>query len=234
MTRDKNSDAKKIAEFADLVATRIDSVVARLAAVVDEMPSGEGEFGYFVDATNRLLAQHADGGALAGAGYAVAYRDSLRAPAMVWWVSRGGVVLERSHSTDPESESFYDYSALRWFRTPVGTGAPTLSGPFIDTWGADDYTVTVSLPVPGESEPRGVVAADVDVRRLIESLTAAITSISSPLALVNESDRVVVSTLPSLSTGLPIVPRSARGDIESVVHHRVSVSDYGWSVVSLG
>ena len=81
--------------------------------------------------------------------------------------------------------------------------------------------------------PTGVLAADVDVRRFIESLTAELLSIAIPLALVNESDRVVVSTVPSLSTGLPIVPRSARGNIASVVQKRFSVSDYGWSVVLL-
>lgn len=233
MTRRTKADVKKIGAFVDQVATRIDAVVARLSAVVSEIPSGGAEFNYFVDSTRRILEQRDDGDPLAGAGYAADYVDSVRPPAMVWWVSRGGAVVERAHSADPESESFYDYSALRWFRNAVDSRAPTLSGPFIDTWGADDYTVTVSLPVPGKVMPTGVLAADVDVRRFIESLTAELLSIAIPLALVNESDRVVVSTVPSLSTGLPIVPRSARGNIASVVQKRFSVSDYGWSVVLL-
>jgi hypothetical protein len=134
---------------------------------------------------------------------------------------------------DPESESYYDYASLRWFRTAKETGAPTLSGPFIDTWGSDDYTVTVSVPVPGDSGVLGVLAADVEVRRFIESLTADLREISTPLTLVNESDRVVVSTVPSLSTGLPIRPRSARNDADPPSMRRFPVADYGWSVVSL-
>lgn len=237
MTRYTKAEEKKIGAFAEKVAARIDAVVARLVSVVDrmdsEMASESDGFDYFVDATKRLLEQRSDGDALAGAGYAADYLGSGRAPAMVWWVWRAGGVTERAHSADPESESFYDYTALRWFRSPMDTGAPALSGPFIDTWGSDDYTVTVSLPVSGEQAPRGVLAADVDVSRLIESLAADLASISGSLALVNESDRVLVSTVPSLSTGLPIVPRAARADIESVVRKRFTVPGYGWSVVLL-
>ncbi|MGB3486160.1 MAG: hypothetical protein WBB07_28565 [Mycobacterium sp.] len=232
MTR-QGSDEQKIMAFTAQVAARIDAVVGKLTAIVSEMPMSEDEFGYFVDATKELLVQRDDGDALAGAGYAVDCTDSARPPAMVWWVERGGVVAERSHSSDPDSESFYDYAALRWFRNPRDSGDPTLSGPFIDTWGSDDYTVTVSVPVPGLSALRGVVAADVDVRRFIDSLAADLVRMPFPLALVNESDRVVVSTVPSLSTGLPITPRSARAKSETVVQQRFNVSNYGWSVVVL-
>ncbi|BBY28504.1 cache domain-containing protein [Mycolicibacterium sediminis] len=216
------------------VARRIDAVVEVLTDVAAGVPPAASDFDYFAAVTRELLMREATRSSLAGAGYAVEYADPVRAPAMVWWVRRGGSIAERTHSVDPESESFYDYAALRWFTAAKDTGAPTLSGPFIDTWGADDYTVTVSLPVSNDSTLLGVIAVDVDVRRFIESLTAEMAEISAPLALVNESDRVVVSTEPSLSTGLPIRPRAARDEPDLPSTRRYPVSGYGWSVVRFG
>jgi len=217
--------------FADQVAARIDAVVERLSTVVDEIPSSGDEFGYFGDSTRQLLVDGGEDDVLAGAGYAVSYADRGCPPAMVWWAHRGDSVIERTHSVDPNSESFYDYASLRWFRTAKDVGQVTLSGPFIDAWGADDYTVTLSLPVTGPTGALGVVAADVDVRRFIASLIADLRGLSTPLALVNESDRVVVSTFPKLSTGLPVRPRAARRAAEADTLQRFPVSDYGWSVI---
>jgi hypothetical protein len=233
MSRRSDAAEQGIIRFAAQVAERIDAVVEKLDTVAAEALSAAGDFDCFVKSTRELLAASGKVDALAGAGYAVAYEGSGDPPAMVWWVHRGESVAERTHSVDSESETFYDYASLRWFRTAVVSGGPTLSGPFIDTWGSDDYTVTVSLPVPGPSGPRGVVAVDVDVRRLIESLTADLQRMTTPVALVNESDRVVVSTLPSLSTGLPIRSRAARNDPDYAALQRFPVSDYGWSVVPL-
>lgn len=233
MSRRTTVAERKIAQFAAQVASRIDDVVEQLNTVATGASSATSDFEFCVESTRNLLSDNGCAGALAGAGYAVSYLDSGRPPAMVWWVRRGDAVSERSHSVDPDSESFYDYASLRWFREAKDSGLPTLSGPFIDAWGSDDYTVTVSLPVPGDSGAQGVVAADMDVRRFVESLTADLNQISVPLALVNESDRVVVSTVPVLSTGLPIRPRGTRTDIDLAVRQRFPVSTYGWSVVSL-
>jgi methyl-accepting chemotaxis protein-like sensor len=223
----------EIARFASEVAIRIDSIVQKLNVLAVDASSSGSEYDYFVDVTRQMLVDGGSGDVLAGAGYALSHGNFRRPPAMVWWVHRGDSVVERTHSVDPDSESFYDYASLRWFRTAASSGLPTLSGPFIDAWGSNDYTVTVSVPVSGSAGLQGVVAADVDVRRFVESLTADLRRMPVPLALVNESDRVVVSTVPALSTGLPIRPRSVRGTAESPVLQRFPVSDYGWSVVTL-
>lgn len=230
--RGQNVEAD-IERFAQEVAVRIDSIVAKLDVIAEQGAALGSEFDHFVDVTRRLLVDGDSEDVLAGAGYALSHDDFGRPPAMVWWVHRGDSVVERPHSVDPDSESFYDYAALRWFRTATISGRPTLSGPFIDAWGSNDYTVTVSVPVLESTRPGGVVAADVDVRRFVDSLTADLSRIRVPLALVNESDRVVVSTVPALSTGLPIRPRSMRGAAEDPVLQRFPVAEYGWSVVSL-
>lgn len=232
MNRRAATPGRTIARFANQVAARIDAVVQRLEDVASDAPSDGGAVEHFRSATRRLLATGDDDDVLAGSGFAACYDGRERLPAMVWWARRGDALVERSHSVDPDSESFYDYAALRWFRVPVGSGEPTLTGPFIDTWGADDYTVTVSLPVTGVDGPVGVVAADVDVRRFIASLITDLRGVSAPVALVNEFDRVVVSTAPTLSTGLPLRPRGATVDeSEDSQRQRVPVPGFAWSVV---
>ncbi len=227
---------KEIARFAAIVASHIDEVVGVLSDVADKSltdgASTSADVDYFREATRHVLVQRGSGDVLAGAGYAVAYPDNDCAPAMVWWVHRGGQVAERSHSVDPESESFYDYASLRWFRLAVESRSSTLSGPFIDTWGSDDYTVTVSVPVLRSHGALGVLAADVDVRRFIDTLTSDLQGIASPVALLNESDRVVVSTVPLLSTGLPVRVRGQRHSAADQVRLRLPVPGYSWSVVA--
>lgn len=233
MSRRAATAEQRIVRFAGQVASRIDAVVERLNTVAEAAPVTDPEFGHFRDATRQLLVDGGNDDVLAGSGYAVSYTDRGCPPAMVWWAHRGDSVIERGHSVDPDSESFYDYASLRWFRVAKDVEGPTLSGPFIDTWGSDDYTVTVSLPVSGPTGSLGVVAADVDVRRFIASLIADLRGLSTPLALINESDRVVVSTFPSLSTGLPLYPRGTRDDAECDTLQRFPVSNYGWSVIPL-
>ncbi|CAN5670928.1 hypothetical protein BH11ACT6_BH11ACT6_26310 [soil metagenome] len=227
---------KQLRRFAGKVAERIDDTVAALQLIAhDAKLSGDAEpkaISYFVDATYRLLEQRDEDDVLAGAGYAVDAQAQRCAPAMIWWVRRGGALVERSHSVDPDADSFYDYASLRWFKAAKLDRRPTLSGPFIDTWGSDDYTVSVSVPVEVGSESWGILAADVDVRRFIDTLAADLREMRAPVALVNEADRVVVSTIPSLSTGLPILARGLRHD-QSVERRRYDVSTYGWSVVVL-
>lgn len=227
---------KRLKRFAAKVAERIDDTVAALQSAAQEAQTSDGagatKLSNFVDATCRLLEQRSDDDVLAGAGYAVDAAAQSCAPAMIWWVRRGGSLVERSHSVDPEADSFYDYAAMRWFKAAKTDCRPTLSGPFIDTWGSDDYTVTVSVPVAVDGQSWGVLAADVDVRRFIDALATDLRAMRAPVALVNEADRVVVSTVPSLSTGLPIRPRGMRDD-HAVERRRHPVSTYGWSVVVL-
>lgn len=236
MMSPRPSSADVVEQFAGRVATRIDDI-ARALQSIDHRASGQnpetgGHLGYFIDATRELLLTTANSDALSGAGYAADYADRQHEPAMIWWARHGDSIVERSHSVDPQSESFYDYASLRWFKLARSSGQPTLSGPFIDTWGSNDYTVTVSVPVADENGFHGVLAADVDVRRFIDSLTVDLTDISDAVALVNETDRVIVSTIPTLSTGLPIRPRIQRHDASPELR-RLPVSHYGWSVVTL-
>ncbi|WP_242676780.1 cache domain-containing protein [Rhodococcus sp. ABRD24] len=167
-----------------------------------------------------------------GVGFAVDYTIDGRSPAMVWWRRKDGSVIARTHGSDPDTDSFYDYASLRWFAAAKQSKQTTVSGPFIDSWGTDDYTVTVSYPVLTDDDCAGVLAADVDLPQIVEAWTEAVGESEREMALVNENDRVVASTVPTLSTGLLIRPRNVSDSIFEV-EQRCAVSKFGWSIVVL-
>ena len=218
--------------FANTVAARLDDIVGALRRTSAAALSGPGdEFDSLRQATLELLREGSASSLIAGTGYASDPHPG-GAGQMTWWARRGTEIVERLHSQDPRSDTFYDYPALRWFRLPKATLQPTLSGPVIDTWGSDDYTVTVSVPVHSTDQFYGVLAADIDVRTFVRTLYAHIREIPTAAALVNEDDRVIVSNTPTLSTGLPIAPRATRLASDTAVC-RVPVAAYGWSAVAL-
>ncbi|MFF5988479.1 cache domain-containing protein [Prauserella flavalba] len=178
-----------------------------------------------------LLAQDR-GSALSGAGFAADY--GRVAPAhlwMAWWVRRDGVVREKRHTLNPESDAFYDYRHAAWFDIPRTAGARAVVGPYIDSWGTDDFTITASAPVVVDDEFIGVVAADLAVRQMEIAISRQLRAIDAPAVLVNSEDRVVASGVPELTTGLRLSPRAGGETRRSELARHDAA--YGWSVVLL-
>jgi len=63
-------------------------------------------------------------------------------------------------SLDPSSEYFLDYTRQSWFTVPRDTGRRHITGPYVDYLCTDEYTLTFTLPVRGETGSgfAGVVA----------------------------------------------------------------------------
>lgn len=148
---------------------------------------------------------------------------------MAWWVRRDEGIRQKGHNLNPASDAFYDYTTAPWFRLPRRTGERHIAGPYIDSWGTDDVTITASAAVRTAGRFVGVVAADLAVRRFEVSISAQLRSIGVPAVLVNDEDRVVASGVPELTTGLRLQPR-ARAAAEEAGLRRFP-GRYGWSVV---
>ncbi|MDT4937342.1 MAG: hypothetical protein QOG80_1013 [Pseudonocardiales bacterium] len=165
---------------------------------------------------------------ITGAGMAAISSEHPNAGTMSWWILRGPNITSKRHILNPGSDSYYDFSHSRWFQVPAERGVAMLIAPYVDSWGTDDLTVTAAHPLrAGGSSITTVVAADLDTRlylRKVEDLLRP----SSSAALVDGENRVVVSTLPDLETGIRL------STIKSVsVQDRVDLPVLGWSVVSL-
>ncbi len=114
-------------------------------------------------------------------------------------------------STRGYAEYLRDFRALEWYRIPATTRQAHVTGPYVDHLCTCDYILTLTMPVHARDGERmvGVVGADIAVRRLEGALLRDFLDVESPLALVNEQGRVVVSTDPSLQVGRLAGPGSA-------------------------
>ncbi|WP_348787814.1 cache domain-containing protein [Leifsonia sp. NPDC080035] len=99
------------------------------------------------------------------------------------------------------SDYLRDFRSLEWYRVPQSTHRTHITGPYVDHLCACDYIVTVTSPVERDERMIGVVGVDVYVKRLERELLPAMLRAGGPLALVNESGRVMVSTDPAVVVG---------------------------------
>lgn len=107
------------------------------------------------------------------------------------------------------SDYLRDFRSLEWYSIPQSTHRTHITGPYVDHLCACDYIVTVTSPVERDGRMIGVVGVDVYVKRLERELLPAMLAAGRPLALVNESGRVMVSTDPAVMTGSVVAPAVA-------------------------
>ena len=113
-------------------------------------------------------------------------------------------------STRSYAEYLSDVRSLEWYAVPAATGEPHITGPYVDHLCTCDYILTLTIPVEIDGTVMGVVGGDIAVRRLERELLALFLAVESPLALVNEEGRVVVSTAPSVLPGTLADAEAAR------------------------
>jgi hypothetical protein len=153
---------------------------------------------------------------LAGAGF-VAAPEALRDSAywLQWWtVGDDGAIAALRVQTDPAADDFRDYTGLDWYAGPRDSGAPHLTGPYVDYLCTDEYTLTFTQPVVrpvrglGESVPAqrplhlaGVVGADRAVRAREHRVLPPMARVPQPTVLVGHTGRVVTSSGTGWVTG---------------------------------
>ncbi|MGY1601357.1 cache domain-containing protein [Geodermatophilus sp. SYSU D00815] len=149
-----------------------------------------------------------------GCGLVVAPRPERGLPLRLeWWQvdPDGGKLRTLEPDLRPTSLGYYDYTAAEWFAVPRRTGRRHVVGPYVDVHGTGRYVLTFTEPVVVEGEFAGVVGADVPVRRFETHLLAELGSLPGRFLLVNDEDRVVLSTSPRRLVGdlLAAVPGGA-------------------------
>ncbi|HQA24233.1 MAG TPA: cache domain-containing protein, partial [Rhodoglobus sp.] len=102
---------------------------------------------------------------------------------------------------------------LEWWRVPAATGAPHITGPYVDYLCTDDYTLTLTVPVMYDGRMIGVAGADLYVNDIERTLLPHVRAIGSTATVVNASRRVVVSTDPHRPTGAILRPDDAAEQI---------------------
>lgn len=146
-----------------------------------------------------------------GLGLVVAPRPDRKLPLRLeWWQVDPDDGRLRSLEPDlrPDSLGYYDYTATEWFEVPRRTGHRHVVGPYVDVHGTGRYLLTLTEPVVVDGEFVAVAGADVPVRRFETHLLQVLGRLPKPFVVLNDEDRVVLSTAPRwLVGGLP--PRGA-------------------------
>lgn len=199
--------------------------VAELAALVDDI---EGRAAAWAADTSRWLADsgkvtgtaidkfirprvdelvHAPRALFAGAGFVAA--AGLLGPDrsyIAWWQ---GDDMERVDALANFSPQSMDrYMRAEWFRIPVGTGKPHVTGPYIDLLCTDEYVLTFTHPVERGGEVAGVVGLDVTAQTFERAGLASLRRVGPTAVLVNAGGRSVISASLAVDAG-DVVPPAA-------------------------
>lgn len=203
----------------------IDKVVSTFGSVFASIDSWRGEIEALVAGADSVSTDEVDalteklvlprlsepGALIIGAGFVAAPHFLSDAGwHLAWWLGHSNTfgvgsadpgIRRLVAEEDPTAESFRDYTNLEWWRIPAATGAPHITGPYVDYLCTDDYTLTLTVPVVVDAALVGVVGADLYVNEIEKALLPWVRRIDGTATIVNASDRVVVSTDPHRATG---------------------------------
>jgi hypothetical protein len=206
MTRVRATDADPIAPALTEVIERVFGTVAGIRPAALQVLQAErdgAETSAELEQQVRALLG-APGQFAVGLGLIVAPRagnDFRRR--LHWW--QVDPAADRLVALDPDLRSsslgFYDYTAADWFAVPLRTGRRHVVGPYVDVHGTGRYVLTLTEPVVSDGEFLGVVGADVPVPRFESHLLRVLASVDAPFVVVNDEDRVVLSTSPGAMVG---------------------------------
>jgi methyl-accepting chemotaxis protein len=195
---------------AERAADALGQLVVRLRPLFDVPRASAGEFlSLASDREARGELRHADLGELDGilersmasfrgtlCGVTVTVvpeRTAERHLWMQWWVTGPKHMVPEF---DPAKPGYYDYTTADWYCTPLRTAREFLSDPYFDEGGADNWIVTLSVPVFAQGVALGVTTADIDLQAVAKLCAPALRSLGSPAALISASGVVVTSTDP--------------------------------------
>lgn len=145
-----------------------------------------------------------------------------------WWQRAADQTFDRdySHQVDPARDDFYDYAAKPYMTKAREAGVAGAYGPYIDHGGADDYLVTVSVPVMSALTFVGIVAADVRVASLERALSRWLAQAPGTCVVLNSESRVLLSNSACVNVGDVVADAAGLA--------RTSVGLFDWVIGSDG
>lgn len=142
---------------------------------------------------------------------------------VAWTRTESGPVEDNSHVMDPSREDFYDYEAREFMAQPRKRLQAWATGPYVDYGGADDYILTLSVPIVSEGRFLGVTIVDFLAANLERLLAPRLAESEGQCLLLNWENRVIVSNSVEYSAG------DVMGDLAGF--ERTELPVFGWSVL---
>lgn len=110
-----------------------------------------------------------------------------------WWKREpNGESRKVLFTLTPQTAGYYDFEALEWFRNVIETGRPTITGPYVDYAGMDQYILTLTVPFRHNGEIVGAAGCDIEHGELESALMPMLRRIDADAALVSANGRIVL------------------------------------------
>lgn len=151
-----------------------------------------------------LLRRHE--GFAAGAGVVLAPGALADAARRIewWWADEDAGLHPLEVDLDPDSAVFYDYTTAQWYREPARTGAPSVTGPYVDYLCTHECTITLTTPMVHRGRFLGVAGADVLASQVERMVLPGLVALRRPAALVNRDGRVIASNTARVPPGVAV------------------------------
>lgn len=149
---------------------------------------------------------------------------------ILWWIRNGDDIRRKKHVLNPASDSYYDYNTSEWFGTPRSTGKPFITAPYVDSWGTDQLTLTAVVPLTLRGAFVGVMAADLDPALFLRPIERLLL-VSERLTLIDSENRVILSSVPVLTSGISVEPYLLETDDSTMGRATSQVTN--WRVIEL-
>jgi hypothetical protein len=130
----------------------------------------------------------------AGALFSRAHLGSVEG-VIEWWVRDDDMddrVSRYSFGVNPSGERFYDYESLEWFTNAFTNRTRTITGPYIDYLGVEEYIVTLTIPLRIHDRVVGVAGLDIRMADLERELVPILRRLPDDAALLNSHESVLV------------------------------------------
>jgi hypothetical protein len=132
-----------------------------------------------------------------GGGF-VAEPERFGGELMAWWQAIGAERMIRRLDPGATGNGYVrSYVDIEWFRVPRETGAPHMTGPYIDYLCTDEATLTFTAPFAIDGEFQGVLGADITLDLFERGVGDALEATPRALVLTHEH-RVVASADPDV------------------------------------
>lgn len=200
--------AAEVEELAELVSGMEQKLAAWAHATGEWLESSGKITGTGIDKLVRPIVHeliHTPGSSIAGAGFvAAAGLLGEDRSYIAWW--QGGDMERVDALANFSPQSMSRYVRAEWFKVPMATGSPHVTGPYIDLLCTDEYVLTFTHPVSMNGRLAGVVGMDVTAQTFERTALSLLRHIGPTAVLLNSDGRSIVSACAEVDAGDMVAP----------------------------